>query len=99
MQPDLFVYHRLPKMHGKTLFPLNRMPDELADLRSAATKKYSWRVEVMSGKLPLLNCLWNDVLHFSPLHPNLLYEAQLSAATATGSAPPSPDELYVEIPL
>jgi hypothetical protein len=33
----------------------------------------------MQARIPLLGCLWNDVLHFSPVHPSKVQEALTQA--------------------
>ena len=42
-------------------------------------KKYEGREQVMQQVIPILNCLWNDVLHFSAVHPKELKSALLEA--------------------
>ncbi len=32
----------------------------------------------MEQRIPILNCLWNDVLHFSPVHPAKIKQAMTS---------------------
>ena len=48
----------------------------------------------MEGIIPGLSVLWNDVIHTSPFHPKLLYDAQLEV----GLVPFSKDQ-YFEIPV
>jgi len=71
-----FVYHRVPgNLVGGALYPLNhlaRVHPEAAELHRA---KYAGREAVTQARIPPLECLWNDVLMFSPIHPALLLEA------------------------
>jgi len=64
------LYHLVPKnLQGKTLYPLNQLKSTHPERYAEHIKKYNWRKETLQGIIPILNCLWNDVLHFSPVHP------------------------------
>lgn len=39
----------------------------------------------MERHVPLLNCLWNDVLHLSPVEPRILKQALLEAGRKDGT--------------
>lgn len=56
-------------MKGDILYPLNQLKDIDKEVYEQQASKYHGREFVMSWKIPTLNCLWNDVLHFSPVHP------------------------------
>ena len=65
------LYHFVPKnMTGNILYPLNQLKTVHPNLYEQHVKKYDWRTEVVAGQIPILDCLWNDVLHFSPVHPS-----------------------------
>lgn len=65
-----FVYHLVPKqLHGKTLYPLNRLSKIAPTLAATYAKKYLGREAILERHIPPLNCLWNDVLMFCPVHP------------------------------
>ena len=65
-----FIYHRMPSpMRGKVLYPLNELKRIYPDVYDIHVKKYSFRMELMECIIPRLKCRWNDVLHFSPIHP------------------------------
>ncbi len=66
-------------MRGDVLFPLNTLKDTQPDLYEKEASKYIGREQVMLQKIPFLNCLWNDVLHFSAVHPSLVKEALIEA--------------------
>jgi hypothetical protein len=68
-----YLYHKVPlHMKGNILFPLNDLKDIDEESYLFQEKKYEGRKGIMKREIPFLNCLWNDVLHFSPIHPALL---------------------------
>lgn len=76
----MFVYHRVPEaLSGKYLCPLNELRSLLPEVYAREVQKYEGREGVLSQRVSNLNCLWNDVLHFSPLHPRLVGEALVRA--------------------
>jgi hypothetical protein len=67
------IYHRVPaNLEGKYLQPLNRLKASNPRVYAEAIKKYKGREGVLSQRVPNLDCLWNDVLHCSPIHPSLV---------------------------
>lgn len=71
-----YLYHWIPKgMRGDVLFPLNALKNIYPDLYELKAQKYVGREQIMLEKLPSLDCLWNDVLHLSAVHPSLLRQA------------------------
>jgi hypothetical protein len=77
--PIRYVYHRVPPdLRGTVLYPLNRLADVHPDLYEELQQNYATRRDIAALRIPPLgNCLWNDVLHFSPVHP-----ARIQAALA-----------------
>lgn len=74
-----YVYHRVPrKLQGNTLYPLNELKDYHHELYQIYIKKYEDREFVMRTPIPMLNCLWNDVLHCSPVHPEKIRDGLFS---------------------
>ena len=64
------LYHRRPPdLRGSVLYPLNELRSVAPDLYERQRAKYSGREELLRQRVPRLDCLWNDVLHFSPVHP------------------------------
>lgn len=63
-------------MKGTELIPLNKMLEVDPELRAKYLEKYNGREEILKRKIPLLNCLWNDVVQLLPLHPRQLFELQ-----------------------
>lgn len=75
-----YLYHRVPdNMQGNILFPLNTLKEIHPDIYEKQAGKYDGREQVMNQQIPILDCLWNDVLHFSAVHPSLIREALIAA--------------------
>ena len=72
-----FVYHMVPgNMSGHYLIPLNKMKNLDENLYAKYISKYDDHPErefLVEREVPLLGCLWNDVVHFSTLHPHHIY--------------------------
>ena len=64
-------------MEGTELIPLNAMFAKRPDLHAKYLEKYKDREEILERKIPLLDCLWNDVVQLLPLHPGQLFELQM----------------------
>jgi hypothetical protein len=72
-----FIYHAVPEpMIGTELIPLNQMQDTMSEIRDKSLEKYEGREAILERKIPLLDCLWNDVVQFLPLHPQRIFELQ-----------------------
>lgn len=72
-----YVYHRrLDNFVGDWIVPLNMMPytDGLLGIYKQAISRYQGREYLLTRIIPTLNCLWNDVIFLSPLHPNHHYK-------------------------
>lgn len=64
------LYHRVHnEMKGDTLYPLNVLKTVYPELYEKYRRKYSGREEVLDQKIPILDCLWNDAIHLSAIHP------------------------------
>ncbi len=73
-------YHRVPTaLRGERLYPLNQLRDIYPDLYAAEVEKYSTRRYLLDERVPGLGCLWNDVLHLSPVSPADIRDAFLGA--------------------
>ncbi|HID53593.1 MAG TPA: hypothetical protein EYP41_16365 [Anaerolineae bacterium] len=71
-----YIYHIVPKKFtGSILYPLNQLKHKYPELYAAHVKKYEGREILLEREIPMLNCLWNDVLHFSPVHPAKICQA------------------------
>jgi hypothetical protein len=72
------LYHLLPSpLSGDTLYPLNRLKELAPEIYRQHVAKYKNREELLERRIPFLDCLWNDVLHLSPVHPALIRNAKL----------------------
>ena len=81
-----FIYHFVPKvMRGDILYPLNTLKNIYPDLFEEEAKKYEGREFITAQKIPVLDCLWNDVLHFAAVHPQKIKEAFMEAGGETRS--------------
>jgi len=61
-------------MHGSVLYPLNELKKTLPAVYQIQSKKYEGREWLFEKRISILNCLWNDVLHFSPIHPQIILD-------------------------
>ena len=63
------IYHLVPReLRGTLLYPLNQLKSVFPDLAAQHFTKYYDRADLPSTPIPPLQCLWNDVLMFSPVH-------------------------------
>jgi hypothetical protein len=75
-----YLYHFVPEnMQGTVLYPLNVLKDIYPELYPNQSSEYSGREHVMEIRIPTLDCLWNDVLHFTAIHPGEVKQALLEA--------------------
>ena len=89
-----YLYHGIPEdMKGDSLIPLNEMMSVDPELRAKYLEKYKGREEILERKIPLLDCLWNDVVQLLPLHPKKLFELQQQL----GIVEEIPDYSYYQI--
>lgn len=90
-----YIYHRVPlNRQGSTLYPLNVLKRKLPELYTIHAKKYVGREALTQQIIPPLGCLWNDVLHFSPVHPDLIRQG-----LATAGAKPKSMQWFQVDPL
>lgn len=79
-QADVFLYHSVPtEVFGNTLYPLNVLKEKHPRVYEKEVQKYLGREHVMQQHIPILDCLWNDVLHFSAVHPAEVKNALIQA--------------------
>jgi hypothetical protein len=79
--PTRYVYHRVPpNLRGSVLYPLNQLKGRFPDLYERLQENYATRRDIAALHIPPLgNCLWNDVLFFSPVHPARIQAALVDA--------------------
>ncbi|HLE11030.1 MAG: hypothetical protein A2504_10495 [Bdellovibrionales bacterium RIFOXYD12_FULL_39_22] len=91
----MYLYHSLPpNLTGTTLYPLNMMKGIIDDIFQDQAKKYEGREQLMQTKIPKLGCLWNDVLHFSPISFEQMYNALYDSLTKY-----APENLKIKYPI
>lgn len=73
----MYLYHRVPTkdLCGNEIIPLNTLKVIRPDLFEEYMKKYSKRMSVPSQRIIPLDCLWNDVIFLSAVHPQDLLAA------------------------
>lgn len=75
----VFLYHiKKTGFVGERLYPLNSIKDALPEVYAREAKKYEGREWLMDVAIPGLDVRWNDVLHFSLMHPSVIFN-ELSA--------------------
>lgn len=75
------LYHAVPRiMTGTMLYPLNQLREIDTELYETQARKYRGRERLMQRRIPLLgNCLWNDVLFLTAVHPEVFHTAFAAA--------------------
>ncbi len=91
----------VPKnMQGSILYPLNMLAQKMPEIYAQNISKYIGREHITKQRIPILNCLWNDVLHLSPVHPkdikNALLEIGYKAEFTINSYEITPEDLIKE---
>lgn len=81
-----FLFHCVtaPSIDG-WLHPLNVLKEKHPDLYQQHVRKYKGREYVLEKRIPVFDCLWNDVLFLSAVSP---YELVQALREAGGSPPP-----------
>lgn len=76
----MLVYHLMPKhLAGDALHPLNTLKTLHPEIYAKHIQKYRGREQVVERQIPILNCLWNDVLFLTNVHPEALREGFIAA--------------------
>ena len=67
-----YFYHMIPSPFiGTELIPLNQM-DKEGTVYKEHSRKYVGREDLKNQNIPILDCLWNDVVQFSALDPQII---------------------------
>jgi len=75
-----YLYHAVPKnLQGSILYPLNELKEKHPDNYKKQLSKYVGRERIIQQRIPVLDCLWNDVLHFSAVNPIDIKQALVEA--------------------
>jgi hypothetical protein len=65
------LYHIVPpRLVGNELMPLTTLKEKDEALYNQHIQKYANRKETMEIRIEPLQCLWNDVVFLSPIHPS-----------------------------
>lgn len=89
-----YFYHGVPPdFEGRELMSLTKLHQHRPDLYAKYLEKYKDREEILERQIPLLNCLWNDVIQLLPINPLPLFELQQELGIITEI----PDYSYFQI--
>jgi len=73
------LYQMKPaKIFGDALIPLNQIKQHDQAVYDKAVNKYKGREVLLERIIPKLICFWNDVLFFSPVHPQKIKDFRKS---------------------
>lgn len=76
----IYLYHSVPKnLQVSILYPLNALKEKHPDIYEQQVSKYVGREHITQQRIPILDCLWNDVLHFSAVNPKEVKQALIEA--------------------
>lgn len=71
-----FIYHRVPEgMTGNIVYPLSELKELYPEIFEVRSKHHHYPPHVLDDSIPRLGCFWNDVLHFTAMHPTKIAEA------------------------
>ncbi|MBM5789990.1 hypothetical protein FJZ23_02815 [Candidatus Parcubacteria bacterium] len=74
------LYHSVPEnVQGHILSPLSALKEKYPDIYEQQMRKYVGREQITQQRIPILDCLWNDVLHFVAVNPKAVKEALIEA--------------------
>ncbi len=95
-----YVYHFVPSnMTGSTLFPLNSLKTSMPEVYASHVKKYVGRDWIFQKRIERLNCLWNDALHLSPIHPQIIFNFWRKSGFLDYSNKPEQRNFVFRIPI
>lgn len=71
-----YLYHWKPRyFEGETIYPLNDLKEKYPAKYEHFVKNYEGREGLLARIIPALNCLWNDVIHLTAVHPKIVRKA------------------------
>ena len=56
------------------MIPLNQLQEIHPEIYIEQVKKYKGREILLQKRTPILDCFWNDVLHLSPINPQIILD-------------------------
>ena len=78
------LWHHVPQnMQGSLLWPLRALEEVSAEVAGVQRAKYAGREHIANLHVPLLDCRWDEVVFFSPIHPDTIHDAVRSAGGTT----------------
>jgi hypothetical protein len=76
----MYLYHKVPSdLKGSILYPLNELRSIYPELYTKKMEKYEGREDIMQIYITELDCFWNDAIHLTPVHPDLVKKALIEA--------------------
>lgn len=94
-----YVYHFKPRgMTGSQLIPLNDLQNRHPAAYAEHVKKYKGREQLLQERIPILDCLWNDALHISPINPQIIIDTWRAENLYAHARIPESIEVY-KIPV
>ncbi len=94
-----FLYHiKSALFQGDTIYPLNQLRERSPEVYARQRRKYVGREALMERRVPLLDKLWNDVVHLAPVHPYCIRAAFLAAGANPDGLQGGPADTWVQIP-
>ncbi|MFM9890414.1 MAG: hypothetical protein ACKVOE_07250 [Rickettsiales bacterium] len=75
-----YLWHNVPaSMDGNLLWPLKALHEIKPELAARYQAKYKGREHIAQLHVPVLDCLWDEVIFLSPIHPQLFNRAMHEA--------------------
>lgn len=93
-----FISIGLKEISGDFLVSLNNLLETHPVAYKEHLKKYKGREKLLQERIPILNCLWNDVLHISPINPQAIIDAWQKEGLYEHARIPESIEVY-KIPI
>jgi hypothetical protein len=78
----------VPELRGEALLPLNTLRERFPDIYAREHNKYVGREHILTTPVEPLSCTWADVVFFSPVPPDVLFEAIRASGRKVRSGQP-----------
>ncbi len=105
---EVCVYHgKRNGFVGDKLYPLNTLKEILPEVYEREVRKYRGREWLLDVVIPGMDARWNDVIHFSLVHPGVIYRKLAEAGfdyrelgfnwieIPLGALPAGPSRIYL----
>ena len=81
----MFIYHiKSNSFRGAKIYSLNKLRSIHPQEYKRQIEKYSYRKDLMDAYLPVVDCLWNDVIHLSPIDIGKAFQIVLDTYESCG---------------